>query len=103
MKKIIRLTESDLTRIVKRVINESYTDLYNMAIQRVKKNPSGSMKAIQSYNPKPKTQEEENDKNFYITFIQSVIDKSPMTPADYIGKRLSYNMELFNLIPTLKL
>jgi hypothetical protein len=101
MKKIIRLTESDLTRIVKRVINETNTDLYNMAIQRVKKNPSGSMKAIQLY--KPKTQEEENDKNFYITFIQSVIDKSPMTPADYIGKRLSYNMELFNLIPTLKL
>ena len=97
MKKIIRLTESDLTRIVKRVINESKTDLYKMAIQRVKKNPSGSMKAIQLY--KPKTQEEENDKNFYITFIQSVIDKSPMTPADYIGKRLSYNMKLFNLIP----
>ena len=97
MKKIIRLTESDLTRIVKRVINESNTDLYKMAIERVTKNTSGSIKAIHSY--KPKTQEEENDKNFYITFIQSVIDKNPMKPADYIGKRLSYNMKLFNLIP----
>jgi hypothetical protein len=97
MKKIVRLTESDLTRIVKRVISESNEDLYNMAIQRIKKNPSGSLKAVKSY--KPKNQEEENDKNFYITFIESVINKSPMTPVDYIGKRLSYNMRLFNLIP----
>lgn len=97
MKKIVRLTESDLTRIVKRVISESNEDLYNMAIQRIKKNPSGSLKAVKSY--KSKNQEEENDKNFYITFIESVINKSPMTPVDYIGKRLSYNMRLFNLIP----
>lgn len=97
MKKIVRLTESDLTNIVKRVINESNADLYNMAIQRIKKNPSESMSLVKSY--KPTTQEEENDKNFYITFIQSVINKSPMTPVDYIGKRLAYNMKLFNLIP----
>ena len=97
MKKIVKLTESDLTNIVKRVINESNSDLYNMAIQRIKKNPSKSMSAVKSY--KPTSQEEENDKNFYITFIQSVINKKPMTPSDYIGKRLSYNMKLFNLIP----
>jgi hypothetical protein len=97
MKKIVRLTENDLTNIVKRVINESNVDLYNMAIQRIKKNPSESMSVVKMY--KPSTQEEQNDKNFYITFIQSVINKSPMTPADYIGKRLAYNMKLFNLIP----
>jgi hypothetical protein len=97
MKKIVRLTENDLTNIVKRVINESNVDLYNMAIQRIKKNPSESMSVVKMY--KPSTQEEQNDKNFYITFIQSVINKSPMTPADYIGKRLAYNMRLFNLIP----
>ena len=97
MKKIVKLTESDLTNIVKRVINESNSDLYNMAIQRIKKNPSKSMSAVKSY--KPTSQEEENDKNFYITFIQSVINKKPMTPSDYIGKRLAYNMKLFNLIP----
>jgi len=68
MKKIVRLTEGDLTNIVKRVINESNADLYNMAIQRIKKNPSESMSLVKSY--KPTTQEEENDKNFYITFIQ---------------------------------
>jgi hypothetical protein len=97
MKKIIKLTESDLTRIVKRVITESNEDLYNMAIERIKKNPSGSMKSVKSYVPK--TQEETSDKNFYITFIKSVSDGSPMTPSDYIGKRLSYNMRLFNLLP----
>lgn len=97
MKKIIKLTESDLTRIVKRVITESNEDLYNMAIERIKKNPSGSMKSVKSYVPK--TQEETSDKNFYITFIKSVSDGSPMIPSDYIGKRLSYNMRLFNLLP----
>ena len=97
MKEIIRLTESDLTRIVKRIITESNIDLYNMAIDRIEKNPSGSMKSVESYVPT--TQEETTDKNFYITFIKSVSDRSPMTPSDYIGKRLSYNMRLFNLLP----
>lgn len=84
-------------RQANKILNESNADLYAMAIQRIKKNPSGSMSAVKSY--KPTSQEEENDKNFYITFIQSVMDKKPMTPADYIGKRLAYNMKLFNLIP----
>ena len=57
----------------------------------------GSLRAVNSY--KPSNQEEVNDKNLYITFINSVIKKSPMTPADYIGKRLGYNMRLFNLLP----
>lgn len=95
--KIIKLTESDLTRIVRRVITESNDELYKMAIERVTKNPQGSLRAVNSY--KPSTQEEVNDKNLYITFINSVIKKSPMTPADYIGKRLGYNMKLFNLLP----
>ena len=62
MKKIIKLTESDLTRIVKRVITESNEDLYNMAIERIKKNPSGSMKSVKTYVPT--TEEETTDKNF---------------------------------------
>ena len=71
MKEIIRLTESDLTRIVKRIITESNIDLYNMAIDRIEKNPSGSMKSVESYVPT--TQEETTDKNFYITFIKENI------------------------------
>lgn len=97
MKKVIRITESEITKIVETLLNESNSDLYNMAVARIKKNPTVSLKNIESY--KPSSQEEENDKNFYITFIQSVISKSPMTPSDYIGKRLSYNMKLFNLLP----
>jgi hypothetical protein len=97
MNKIIRLTESDLVSIVKRVLTESNEDLYNMAVARVKKNPQGSLKAVSSYEPT--NQEEENDKSFYITFIDSVKKGKPMTPADYIGKRLGYNMKLFNLLP----
>lgn len=97
MKKVIRITESEITKIVETLLNESNSDLYNMAVARIKKNPTVSLKNVQSY--KPSSQEEENDKNFYITFIQSVISKSPMTPSDYIGKRLSYNMKLFNLLP----
>ena len=97
MKKVIRIKESEITKIVETLLNESNSDLYNMAVARIKKNPTVSLKNIESY--KPSSQEEENDKNFYITFIQSVISKSPMTPSDYIGKRLSYNMKLFNLLP----
>ncbi len=97
MGKIVRLNESDLVNIVKRVLTESNEDLYNMAIKRVKKNPQSALKAVSSY--KPTNQEEDNDKSFYITFIDSVKSGKPMTPADYIGKRLGYNMMLFNLLP----
>ena len=78
-------------------LSESNEDLYNMAITRVKKNPQSALKAVSSY--KPTNQEEDNDKSFYITFIDSVKSGKPMTPADYIGKRLGYNMKLFNLLP----
>lgn len=94
---MLRFGTKNLSTSSKRRLSESNADLYNMAIQRIKKNPSESMSRIKSY--KPTSQEDENDKNFYITFIQSVINKSPMTPADYIGKRLGYNMKLFNLLP----
>jgi hypothetical protein len=97
MKKIVKLTESDLVKIVKRVLTESNSDLYTMAITRVKKNPQSALKAVNSY--KPTNQEEANDKSFYITFIDSVKGGEPMTPSDYIGKRLGYNMKLFNLLP----
>jgi len=48
MKKVIRLTESDLMRIVKRIINESNTkwkkmsnvDLFHYIIKLIKSNPS---------------------------------------------------------------
>lgn len=94
---MLRFGTKNLSTSSKRRLSESNADLYNTAIQRIKKNPSESMSRIKSY--KPASQEDETDKNFYITFIQSVIDKSPMTPADYIGKRLGYNMKLFNLLP----
>lgn len=38
MKKIIRLTESELTRLVKRVINESVTERYNSKLSKIESN-----------------------------------------------------------------
>ena len=96
MKKIVTLTESDLTKIVKRVLNESHTDVYYEALEKVRKNPESSLTRVNKYIPK--TKEQYVDKNLYITFIESVRDGKPLGPAEYMGDRLALNMDLFELL-----
>jgi hypothetical protein len=96
MKKFVTLTESDLTKIVKRVLNESHTDIYYEALEKVRKNPEESLMRVNKYIPK--TKEQYVDKNFYVTFIESVRDGKPLGPSEYIGDRLSLNMDLFELL-----
>jgi hypothetical protein len=50
MKRIIRLTESDLTRIVRRVINEQAGADWGSYLAAAQKNPKGSMLTSYAYN-----------------------------------------------------
>ncbi len=112
MKKVIRLTESDFVRIVKRVIVEQTTstnitkmgniEVYNLLIKLVKKDPNRAITSLEQIQTKGS--EQTNDLNMLKTFVKSIKDKNPIGDANYMGKRLkmagSITQELINILET---
>lgn len=43
---------------------------------------------------KPTNMGEEIDHAFYVAFVNSVVDKNPLLPIEYVGKRLLKNKKL---------
>jgi len=76
--------------------DQDYTKAYNDAIKGIKSSPTKAVDSVNKYQAK--TKEEETDKNMYMVFVKSVIDKNPLAPAPYIGKRLLANKALLGLI-----
>jgi hypothetical protein len=112
MKKVIKLTESDITRIVDRIIilenakadisKMSNTEVYNLVIRLVKKDPNRAMTSLDQIQVKGS--EQTNDLNMLKTFVKSIKDRNPIGDANYMGKRLKMagviTQELINILET---
>jgi hypothetical protein len=112
MKRIIRLTESDLVNIVKRVImvegvntdisKMSNTEVYNLVTKLVKKDPNRAMVLLDQIQVKGP--EQTNDLNMLKTFVKSIKDKNPIDDANYMGKRFKLagdiTQQLINTLET---
>jgi RNA binding exosome subunit len=79
MKRIIRLTESDLTRIVKRVIRESYEDNYTASGFDTMGDAAHSAFKSKGYSSRGKDDEGE----FYIMFDGEKFYEGDFKIADY--------------------
>ena len=102
MKKIIKLTESDLARIVKRVIREEQNNRHNQKyysqrnLRRLKTTPVVMVESIESYRPllsegmldkfKEKISSLVNDSSEYITRKAEMLKKNI---EDFFGKPLN--------------
>lgn len=91
MKRVIRLTESDLVRLIKRVINEqetSTTDSENK-LQNLTNKVGGFINKIKNINNKTQTTSEpSNDSNTNTDSDQSYITKEPYESDDVNAEEL---------------
>ena len=112
MKKVVRLTESDLVRLIKRVIKEdedlkvpitdiskmSNTELYDKFIEVVKPNTDKVLDLIKQM--KSYTDGDRTDIVMLETFVKSIKENDPIKPANYMGERLrlaaKYTRQIFN-------
>ena len=97
--KIRHIKESNLI-LENRILNEqSDKGLYDLAISYLKKTPTSPQIALERLKKyKTKNQQEENDKNFYISFVESFIKGQPYKNDEYINKRLGYSKNLLNVL-----
>ena len=112
MKKVVRLTESDLVRLIKRVIKEdedlkvpitdiskmSNTEVYYLFIKVVKPNTDKVLDLIKQM--KPDSKEDRVDINMLETFVQSIKENNPLKSPNYMGERLKlavkYTQQIIN-------
>lgn len=112
MKKVVRLTESDLVRLIKRVIREdedlkvpitdiskmSNTEVYNLFIKVVKPNTDKVLDLIKQM--KSDSKEDRTDIVMLETFVQSIKENNPIKPPNYMGERLKlavkYTQQIIN-------
>jgi hypothetical protein len=71
-------------------------DAYNKVLAVCKKDPKRCLQVVDTY--KASTKEQNTDKNMYSIFVKSVMDKQPLGPAEYMGKRFLLNKDLLKFI-----
>lgn len=71
-------------------------DAYNYVLNLVNKNPDNILKQLNQY--KPLNQEEKNDLNMLITFVNSVKEKKPISNPEYMGKRFKFANKIINTL-----